>query len=167
MASTAAALVLAAACGERPLRPGDAIGTMRLSSRGGSAPAIWQHCYPAFPEAPSARSTACNVPPVTRLAVGPGLHATNDELRRSAWSATEWQLYIDGRRVDLAAFGTSDADTEPPLAKRRGWDVQLEKPTPGSHTLRTVLVRKQAVSDGLRTAPAGRYELVVNFTLGQ
>jgi len=45
--------------------------------------------------------------------------------------------------------------------------VQLEKPTPGSHTLRTVLVRKQAVSDGLRTAPAGRYELVVNFTLGQ
>jgi len=30
-----------------------------------------------------------------------------------------------------------------------------------------VLVRKQAVSDGLRVAPAGRYELVVNFTLGQ
>jgi hypothetical protein len=162
-----ATLALAAACGEQPLRPGDAIGTMSFSTRGETAPPIWQHCYPAFPETPSERSTACNVPPVARLAVGPGLRTTSDEFRRSAWSATEWELYLDGRRVDLAAFGTFDADLEPPLAKLRGWDVLLEKPTAGSHTLRTVLVRKQAVSDGLRVAPAGRYELVVNFTLGQ
>lgn len=166
-AAATVALALAGACGEQPLRPGDAIGTMSFSSRGEPAPSIWRHCYPAFPETPSERSTACNVPPVTRLAVGPGLRATSDELRRSAWSATEWEFYIDGRRVDLAGFGTFDADLEPPLAKLRCWDVQLEKPTPGSHTLRAVLVRKQAVSDGLRTAPAGRYELVVNFTFGQ
>jgi len=140
---------------------------MRLARGGEPAPALWQHCYPAFPEAPSVRSTACHVPPLARLAVGPGLRATSDDLKRSLWAATEWELHVDGRRVDLAAFGASDADVEPPLAKRRGWDVLLEKPSPGSHTLRAVLVRKQAVSDGLRTAPAGRYELIVNFTLGQ
>ena len=164
----AAALALAGACGERPLRPGDAIGTMRLSTHGEPAPPIWQHCYPAFPEAPSTRSTACNVPPVARLAVGPGLRTTSDELRRSTWAATEWELYVDGRRVDLAAFGTFDADLEdPPLTKLRGWDVRLEKPAAGPHTLRAVLIRSEAVSDGVRVAPAGRYELVVNFTLGQ
>jgi len=161
------ALALTGACGEQPLRPGDAVGTMRLSTRREAAPPIWQYCYPAFPEAPSARSTACNVPPVARLAVGPGLRTTSDERRRSTWAATEWELYFDGRRVDLAAFGTFDADLESPPAKLRAWDVALEKPTAGSHTLRAVLVRKQPVSDGLRTAPAGRYELIVNFTLGQ
>lgn len=140
---------------------------MTLSTRGDAAPAIWQYCYPAFPEGPAERSTACNVPPVARLAVGPGLRTTSDEIRRSTWPATEWELYVDGRKLDLAAFGTFDADLEPPLAKLRGWDVRLEKPAPGVHTLRTVLVRKQALSDGVRVAPAGRYELVVNFTLGQ
>lgn len=163
----AAALALAAACREQPLRPGGTIGTMRLSARGELAPPIWQYCYAAFPEGPSERSTACNVPPIPRLAVGPGLRTTTDDLRRSVWSETEWELYIDGRRVDLGAFGTFDGDLEPPLAKLRAWDVLLERPTVGSHTLRIVLVRKQAASDGMRLAPAGRYELVVNFTFGQ
>jgi hypothetical protein len=140
---------------------------MRLATGGEPAPAIWQHCYPAFPETPSVRSTACHVPPVARLAVGPGVAAATAETRSALWAATEWELHIDGRRVDLAAFGTSDADLEPPLAKWRGWDVLLEKPAVGSHTLRAVLVRKEAMSDGLRTVPPGRYELVVNFTLGQ
>jgi hypothetical protein len=164
---TLATLTLAVACGEQPLRPGDTLGTMRLSTHGEAAPRVWQYCYPAFPESPSERGTACNVPPLPRLAIGPGLRTTSDELRRSAWSATEWQLYLDGRRVDLGAFGTFDGDLEPPLAKLRGWDVLLEQPTTGSHTLRTVLVRKQSLSDGIRVTPAGRYELTVNFTFGQ
>jgi hypothetical protein len=140
---------------------------MRLSARAEGATAIWQYCFPAFPDTPSTGATACNVPPVARLAVGPSVSAATDELLQGVWSATEWELYVDGRRVDLGAFETFDVSEGPRRHRRRGWHVLLETPSVGSHTLRTVLVRTKAVSDGSREMPVGRYEAVVNFTLGQ
>jgi hypothetical protein len=141
---------------------------MKLSSSREANVAIWQHCYPYFPESPSRRSTACNVPPVARLAVGPGLRTTTDALRDEAWSAAEWELYVDGRRVNLTAFGPADAELDQrPLTKLRSWNVLLETPTAGAHTLHVVLHLGRAQSDGVRIAPAGRYELEVNFTIGE
>jgi hypothetical protein len=43
--------------------------------------------------------------------------------------------------------------------------VLLEKPTPGLHTLHIVLHLNQQISDGFAVYEAGKYELIVNFTV--
>jgi hypothetical protein len=62
-----------------------------------------------------------------------------------------WELYLDGQQVNLDSFGTFDADlpqagvpghdpNQEVITKLRSWDVLLEQPTPGAHTLRSVLI---------------------------
>jgi hypothetical protein len=100
---------------------------------------------------PGRRSRDCgSIPPWTRLYVGYGLFAPPSSIER-VWKATTWKLWLDGRPVDLAAFGTSDREL-PKYAPADGkdvvlreWSIVLVRPTPGKHRIRY----RTADSDGV------------------
>jgi hypothetical protein len=160
---------------EPAAQPGDSIGEMVLKTGGSEIVPIWAFCVPAFLN-PGVTTTECNVPPLPELAIGHGWFSADEALRDSCWQAMTWELYLDGRQVDLNAFGTYDADmpqtglpghdpNEEVITKLRTWDVVLGNPTAGAHTLRSVLHLSQQVDDGFHVTEAGTYELVVNFTV--
>lgn len=160
---------------DSPVKPGDEIGPMVVTTGGFEIVPIWAFCVPAFLN-PGVTTTECNVPALPELAIGHGWWAADETLRDASWEATTWELYLDDQQVDLDAFGTFDADlpqtglpghdvNEEVITKLRSWDVVLEKPTPGAHTLRSVLHLAQTVDDGFHVTEAGTYELVANFTV--
>lgn len=153
---------------EDALRPGDTIGGAMVTKGAAQVVPLFAFCSAAFPAEPGVVTTSCSVPSVPQLAVGHGWFATDESRRASNWAALDWALYIDGARVDLDAFGVFDADL--PMgdvtAKLRAWDVVISGLTAGAHTWRSVLNVSEAVDDGFHTTPAGRYELVINFTVG-
>jgi hypothetical protein len=160
---------------EPAAQPGDTIGEMVLETGGSEIVPIWAFCSPAFLN-PGVTTTECNVPALPELAVGHGWWTADEALRDSCWEAMTWELYLDGRQVDLNAFGTFDADlpqtglpghdpNEEVITKLRSWDVVPVNPTAGAHTLRSVLHLSQQVDDGFHVVEAGTYELVVNFTV--
>lgn len=160
---------------DQPVKPGDTIDEMVITTGGLEIVPIWAFCVPAFLN-PGVTTTACNVPVVPELATGHGWWAADEALRDASWEAMTWELYLDGQQVDLNAFGTFDADlpqtglpghdaNEEVITKLRSWDVVLEQPTPGAHTLRSVLHLAQTVDDGFHVTEASTYELVVNFTV--
>jgi hypothetical protein len=160
---------------EPAAQPGDSIDGMSLRSGGSEGPPIWAFCVPAFLN-PGVTTTECNVPPLPELAIGHGWFSADEALRDSSWQAMTWELYLDGRQVDLDAFGSFDADlpqtglpdrdpNEEVITKLRSWDVVVGNPTTGAHTLRSVLHLSQQVDDGFHVTEAGTYELVVNFTV--
>jgi hypothetical protein len=85
--------------------------------------------------------------------------AADEALRDSNWKAINCELHtIDGQPLDLNAFGTFDADlpltglpgrdpNEKVILKMRVWDVVLEKPTPGLHTI-TSFQKQKGCSSG-------------------
>jgi hypothetical protein len=160
---------------EPAAQPGDRIGEMVLKTGGFEIVPIWAFCSPAFLK-PGVTTTECNVPPLPELAVGHGWWTADEARRDSCWEAMAWELYLDGQQVDLNVFGTFDADlpqtglpghdpNEEVITKLRSWDVVVENPTAGAHTLRSVLHVSQQVDDGFHVTEAGTYELVVNFTV--
>lgn len=91
---------------------------------------------------PGRRTRSCGrIPPAPRLFVGYGLFDSPAEIGRS-WRASKWEMWIDGQRVNLQAFGTADrwllkygpAGNEDVVL--REWNVTLVDATPGRHTLR-------------------------------
>jgi hypothetical protein len=94
----------------------------------------------------------CNVPWVSLLYVGYGEFAPPQELER-VWRTLRWQGWLDGRRLDLEAFGSSDrtlrayAPAGYEDVTLRTFDVTMFTPTPGRHTLRYV----REPQDGGRT----------------
>jgi hypothetical protein len=78
---------------------------------------------------------------VRRLFIGSGSFALPPEIN-DLWARTKWAAWLDGRRIALAAFGTSDRMlyAYPPAGGKdvtlREWRVMLVGATPGRHTLR-------------------------------
>lgn len=151
--------------------PNDPISGMLVTTNGPEAVSVWTFCSPEFSAGTNAVSrTECDVSPVPKvssLAVGPGWFAADEDLLESNWSLLKWDLYIDGRSVDLDAFGTFDAQIalNNASAKLRSWNVVLEEPRTGAHTVRSVMSVSRSVTNGFHTIPAGRYELVATFNI--
>ena len=85
---------------------------------------------------------ACRrIPSTPRLFVGYGLFAPPATIERT-WAASKWEMWIDGERVDLAAFGTSDRTlfsyqgAGGKDVTLREWSVTLVGAKPGRHTIR-------------------------------
>jgi hypothetical protein len=99
-------------------------------------------CRPDIVKSGRYRRTCLDVPGgVSRLFVGFGLTAPAAGIEQ-AWRAARWRWWVDGERVSLDAFGTSDRPLGryPPAGGKdvilREWDVILMHPTPGRHTIR-------------------------------
>jgi hypothetical protein len=153
---------------ENAIRPGDSIGGATVTRGAAQIVPLFAFCSPAFSAEPGVVTRDCAVQPVPELAIGHGWFATDESRRAANWREFTWELYLDGSRVDLDAFGFFDADL--PMgdvtAKLRAWDVVVAGLTPGAHTWRSVLHVREPVNDGFHTTPAGRYELVINVTVG-
>ena len=91
---------------------------------------------------PGRRTRSCRrVGQTARLYIGYGLFAAEAKIDR-IWRNANWEMWIDGERVNLQEFGTADRTLAkyPPAGGKdvtlREWNVTLVKPTPGRHTIR-------------------------------
>lgn len=81
------------------------------------------------------------VPRVKRLFIGYGVFALPREINK-VWAPSTWAAWVDGRRIELTAFGKSDRMLYgfPAAGGKdvilREWRVMLVAATPGRHTLR-------------------------------
>jgi hypothetical protein len=123
--------------------PGGKIGTMTLV-RGieHSAEAeLWLFCHPVIAKPGRYRRT-CFVPYVRRLFIGYGDWEQTRKALNSVWKQLKWDLWFDGRHVNLSRFGTSDRTlySFPAAGGKnvilREWSVILVGVTPGRHVIR-------------------------------
>ena len=126
-----------------PVRPGGKIGTMTLV-RGTPSEAdekFFDFCNPVILN-PGPIRRSCRVPRVHRLFIGYGDFEPTRKALDAAWKHLKWSLWVDGRRVSLAPFGTSDRTLFAFPGARgkdvilREWRVILVGVTPGKHTIR-------------------------------
>ena len=139
-----------------PIGPGGKIGTMTLA-RGIESKAddeLWRYCAPNIPK-PGTYHRTCFVPRRERLFIGYGDWERTRQALDSAWKQLKWDLWFDGRRVDLPRFGTFDRTLYyyPPAGGKnvilREWNVILLRVTPGKH-----VIRYRSQSRSLRTSDA-------------
>lgn len=164
------ALLAACAPPASALKPGDKLGDMIVTVGKDDLRSIGEFCpnnqymQPDEKTAhPATASFDCidKVPNLPRMYFGDGWGATSVELLNENWSAIAWEIYIDGHRLDLPAFGTQDKDD----GKVRRWNVELDQLSLGSHTTRTVTRMSHDIFDGMLTYPAGTYDTTYKFTV--
>lgn len=117
------------------LKPGDQLGAMRLvkAEQVNLDDSIFKFCDPQLGAQLVVTTMECRVSQPKYLFVGYGEMASSIEKLNEQWNSKTWELWIDGVPVDLAAFGTLDADLG---RKIRIWNIALENIQPGSHVLR-------------------------------
>ena len=136
---------IVAGCGGQPgeVGPGDKVGTMTLVS-GTISNAdlnLFDICNPIILK-PGTYRRSCTIPRVQRLLIAHGDFEPTRKALASDWKARKWDLWGDGRRVNLVAFGTYDhtlfaypfAGGKNVILRR--WKVILVGVTPGKHTVR-------------------------------
>jgi hypothetical protein len=127
----------------RPVRPGGKIGTMTLvrDIEDRADDEIWRFCKAVIPKPGRYRRT-CFVPRVERLFIGYGDWERTRKSLDSVWRQLKWDLWFDGRQVDLPRFGTSERTLYyfPPAGGKnvmlREWSVVLVGVTSGKHSIR-------------------------------
>lgn len=119
------------------LKPGDRIGAMRLATAGlgNLEDTIFNFCDPQLGAQLVALTVECRVSRSEYLFVGYGEIANSTGQLDEQWNSKTWELWIDGAPVDLAAFGTLDANLGRYI---RVWNIALENIPPGTHVLRYV-----------------------------
>lgn len=128
----------------QPLGPGGKIGTMRLA-RGVAATAdlkLFDFCDPVITQPGTYRRTCARVPQFKRMFIGYGSFFIDPADLDAYWRSTRWQMWLDGKKIALRAFGTSDRTllAFPPAGGKnvtlREWRVMLVGPTVGRHVIR-------------------------------
>ncbi len=99
---------------------------------------MWDYCDPLAGETePGPFALECSTPQLPQLFIGNGIFAGSTEELDLYWPTMTWELEFDGHPVDLPAFGTIDVTwQEGPF---RFWNVVVEAPTAGKHTVRYVI----------------------------
>jgi hypothetical protein len=127
-----------------PVQPGGRIGTMSLVrgiEREADAELWGLFCDAVIPKPGRYRRT-CSVPRVQRLFIGFGDWEKTQKALESAWKELSWDLWLDGRQVNLRGFGTSERTlySFPAAGGKnvilREWSVILVGVTPGTHVIR-------------------------------
>jgi hypothetical protein len=130
--------------GAAPLKPGDSIDGMSLTTGAADVPPLWVFCSPTHHSGNTTISN-CIVPVLPKLGIVQIYMISDNSLRNLDWSEATWQLSIDDQPVDLEAFGTFDYVTpsilRSPSPVREvfkiftAWDVVLTNLSPGDHTI--------------------------------
>jgi hypothetical protein len=126
------------------LQPGGKIEEMVITTGVEDAIPLWSFCLPTI-ENNHRITVDCGELPFAKLAIGHTFGVMDLIPQPTAWEELTWQMSLDGRPIDLEAFGTYDfvyPDLAPnPSSVRevframRVWDVVLVNPTLGAHTL--------------------------------
>jgi len=141
---TGHALVEDQSSGFPMLRPGDTIDEMVITTGAAEASPLWAYC--SLPQENTQVTTMdCDIPPLTKVAIGYVFGPNDEELQSLDWSTLAWELFIDDHPVDLAAFGTYEfavpglanhpSQVREVFRKMTVWDVVLENMKPGRYTL--------------------------------
>ncbi len=143
------------------IEPGDTLGEM--SFRIAKNRRDWGITFLSFCDAietdfsPAVLTKECELPRLGRVFIGYGISGDSVSDLDALWPTLTWEMYFDEIPVNLPAFGTIDDSYGG--YKYRSWNVELEKPSPGTHTLRFV-VHKLA-------DPAGATEMTWKITVKQ
>lgn len=140
------------------LQPGESVSGMlaRTMVDTNEADSMFNFCDPFFGINPPVEFfTDCNLPQMKNLFVGYGDFGTSQEDLERRWNEQTWELYINGRPVDLEAFGTFDLNVAGNPA--RVWNIMLEDVSPGFHQVRYV---RRSVAD-----PTLAVDITWKFTL--
>jgi hypothetical protein len=146
-------LVLAACQGvsqrHEMIQPGGNVDGMSFSTGAQDAAPLWAFCSPAQ-YIGNTTTSHCNVPALTRLAIGYVLMPSDDALSRLDWSEINWELTIDGQPIDLDSFGNFNF-VQPALSRNlaarevfvqfTAWDVVLTNLNPGEHIIQGLAQR--------------------------
>lgn len=146
----------------RVLKAGDSLNGMLLTTGVSHAPPLEVFCE--FEEDEELSDINCQVPPLEKLAIGHLVGATGRALQELDWSKLDWQVYLDGYRLDLDTFGeystaepvvlSAPSPIREAVQQRKTWDVVLVNPTFGLHTLDCMVKANSLV-----------YSWVVNFMI--
>jgi hypothetical protein len=148
---------------DRMLKPGGEINGMVITTGVAEASPLWAFCSNTL-ETDGVTHGDCQVPQVSKLAIGHLFGGADRALQALDWWTLTWELSLDEGFLDLAAFGihsyvTPDLASPPSpirevFRQKKAWDVVLTNPTPGLHTLH-----------GMASEGANTYSWVVNFTV--
>ncbi len=177
----------AAVASSAMLGPGAKVGEMVLSKGPDpfdlNIPPIYAFCNPnpqlvdgSKVGMPGVYTVECSLPPLPQLMIGFGWVTDTKAHLDEHWSNISTELYVNGKQVDQAAFGSLDATVpntglpgedpnkvvETPL---RTWNVMLENLQAGPLELRFILNVAKDVSDEMMTSPAGIYDITYKITV--
>jgi len=98
-------------------------------------------CEPFTPEPRRYNRTCSSVPRIHRLFIGYGDLEPTAKASASVWKRLKWDSWLDGRRIDLPRFGTSERTLYNVQGGGknmilREWSVILTGATPGKHVIR-------------------------------
>jgi len=138
--------------GDDVINPGDRIGDFLITT-GYSEDVVYAtklHC----PFESYTNTESCEQPVGTKFNVGIGIYADNGTTLDETWSEQTHQMLIEGRPVNLQAFGSVDF-THPSVGTVRVWNVVVVTDKPGKIT---------AHSSGTVGGDPFDYTVIVTFT---
>jgi hypothetical protein len=126
------------------LKPGEQIEDMVITTGVEEAMPLWPFCLPTIKDDHSI-IVDCSEVSFSKLGIGHTFGVMDLIPQSLDWEDLTWQMSLNGRPIDLEAFGTYDF-VHPDLAPNpsqvreifrtiRVWDVVLVNSTPGAHTL--------------------------------
>jgi hypothetical protein len=142
LVAVAAAVALGFGGSSSQVEPGGKIGAMKLVVGTHYQAHEWfvDLCKAAMPT-PGRYRGSCKTDRAARIFIGSGdFESTKPALAR-LWKHSTWKAWLDGRRIDLRAFGATDRVWITPRRQAvflREWNVTLIGATPGKHTLRYI-----------------------------
>jgi hypothetical protein len=146
------------------LGPGSKLGNMVITKGADDAVPLSAFCYRTS-ESENEITLNCLEASSPRLAVGSTFGLMDLMPASIDLSDLTWEMYLDEQPVNLSAFGTqnivyADMLPKPSLVREvflymTVWDIVLEDPTPGGHTIR-----------GIARVGNEEYRWVVNFIVG-
>ena len=141
---------------------GDEIDGMTLTTGAADARPLWVFCSSEVDE--NVTTANCQVPQISRLAIGHVFMEREDVFDSTEWSDLQWELYLDDQYINLAQFGTYDyvlpsMAPNPSLVREvfmkfTAWDIVLTNLQPGAHTI-----------EGRVFSGAEEYSWVVNLVI--
>jgi predicted esterase len=151
------------------VKPGDNIGEMIVeqSKIVIQYPSIWSFCdYPIESQEPNTITKECEIPYMSGMTISIGWGAI-DQMIASNWEAMNYDIFLDGYRLDLASFEWIEyaAPWVGENVKVRSWLINVKHLVEGQHTLRYTWSASQAVDDGMNIYQPGTYEQIVNFSV--
>jgi hypothetical protein len=138
LAAVAAATLVG--CGSHSaLRPGDHLGSAELAlGTEATGVTLFGRCNPVITK-PGVYRRSCRLPKTAALFIGYGASKPHLATLDAEWKRTSWAAWLDGHRIALRRFGTTDirafmpARNEP--LSRREWRIVLLH-AEGRHRLR-------------------------------
>jgi hypothetical protein len=114
------------------INPGDKIGDFLITSSGDDSVIYTTkvHC----PFDPSTKTETCEIDVGTKVNVALGVYGDSVEKLDMYWSGQTYKMTIEGRPVNLQAFGSIDI-THPIVGKMRLWNVVIVTDKPGKITI--------------------------------